>query len=497
MSHTIAAISSGLTASGIGIVRISGPEAFRVLGRIFVPPEKIRKAGKGGKSETSGKCLHVEKDPKAVLESEDHSSGIDFDNCGSLSSWKPNTVHYGYIADSTGVIDECLVLYLPGPHTYTTEDTAEIDCHGGPYVMQRVLHAALNAGALLAEPGEFTKKAFLGGRIDLSEAEAVMDVIRSKSEDALKSSISQLSGAVKNKITELRTEIMDELAYIEAALDDPEHYDLTGYPEELLAKIIPIENEVQALAASYSAGRVIREGIATAIIGKPNAGKSSLLNYLSGSERAIVTDIPGTTRDVVEEQVRFGGLFLRVMDTAGIRDTGDAVEKIGVGRALKAADEADLVFLVIDGSEPLGTEDRKLLAYTADKRTVVILNKNDLHHAVSAEDIRAYTEAPVVQISAKMETGADDLQKCVRDMYEKGGFHFNEEVMITSERQHEALVAAAHSLALVRESIANGLPEDFFSIDLMDAYRSLGKIIGEDVGDDLVNTIFSKFCMGK
>ncbi len=457
MNDTIAAIASGMTASGIGIIRISGPEAFVVLGRIFHP----RKKG------------------DRVVE------------------WAANTIHYGHIHEKEEIIDECLVMAMRAPHTYTTEDTIEINCHGGPFVMNRILQLVLRAGARLAEPGEFTKRAFLGGRMDLTEAEAVMDVISAKNEDALKSSMHQLSGSVRERIISLREKIMDELAYIEAALDDPEHYDLTGYPEQLTEKLCLIQEEVQTLLHSYDEGRIVRDGLMTVILGKPNAGKSSLLNALSGEERAIVTDIEGTTRDVLEENVNIGGVTLRLLDTAGIRDTQDQIEKIGVKRAKKSAEDADLILTVLDSSRSLDQNDEDILRMINGRRAIILLNKSDLPAVLYEKDIRQYCNAPVISISAKRHEGIALLGNAIRSMFFAGKLHLNEEVMITNTRHKKALEEALYSLKMVRQSICDQMPEDFYSIDLMDAYRTLGSIIGEEVDDDLVNTIFAKFCMGK
>ncbi len=457
MSDTIAAIASGITASGIGIIRISGPEAFGVLSSIFQP----RKNG------------------------------------DRVVDWAANTIHYGHIYDGEEKIDECLVLAMRAPHTYTTEDTIEIDCHGGPFVMNRILQTVLKNGAHPAEPGEFTKRAFLGGRIDLSEAEAVMDVISAKNEDALKTSLSQLSGSVKQKIVHLRSELMDELAYIEAALDDPEHYDLTGYPTVLKEKLQPIMQKISILLDTYDEGKIIREGLKTVILGKPNAGKSSLLNAITGEERAIVTDIEGTTRDVLEETVNIGGITLRLMDTAGIRDTNDKIENIGVERAKKYASEADFILTVIDASRDLDQNDEEILNLIREKQAIILLNKSDLEQIVTEDQIKEYCDKTILSISAKQENGIEKLSSTIRGLFFKGEIKSNEEVYITNARHKDALQSANNSLRLVVRSIEDEMPEDFYSIDLMDAYASLGSIIGEEVDEDLVNTIFAKFCMGK
>lgn len=472
-SDTIAAIASGMTASGIGIVRISGPEAFSVLARVFRPAKEA-----------------------------------------DVLAYPTNTIHYGHIVTGEETIDECLVIILRGPRTYTTEDTVEIDCHGGPYVMRQVLNAVLDAGARLAEPGEFTKRAFLGGRIDLSEAEAVMDVISSKSRDALKSSLRQLGGSVRREITHLREMIMDELAFIEAALDDPEHYELDNYGDTLKEHLLPAFESLQKLQATYSEGRLIREGILTVILGKPNAGKSSLLNLLCGTDRAIVTEIEGTTRDVLEETVSLGGLTLRIRDTAGIRNARDRVEEIGVGKAKENAADADLILAVFDSSREPDENDLEILSLIRDKNAIVLLNKSDLPPVLTADRLSSLLKSEsisnhqdeignehqipsVLTISARSGEGLDTLEQTIRKMFFSGQLSFNEEVMITNARQKAACDTALQSLNMVFETIRAGLPEDLYAVDLMDAYRSLGEIIGEEVEDDLVNTIFSKFCMGK
>ena len=457
MKDTIAAIASGLTASGIGIVRISGPEAFVVLERIF------RFA----------------------------------DNRKKMSEMKPNTIHYGFIYDENEKLDEVLVMLMRAPHTYTAEDTAEIDCHGGIYVMQRILSLVLRNGARLAEPGEFTKRAFLNGRIDLTEAEAVMDVIASGSDDALKSSLLQLGGSVRRVIEDARERIISEAAFIEAALDDPEHMDLDGYPEALYERMRALKEELLAFAGTFDQGKILREGIATVILGKPNAGKSSLLNCLTGEERAIVTEIAGTTRDTLEENVRLGGMMLRIADTAGIRSTDDVIEKIGVERALRKAEHADLILALFDSSLPLTGEDEEILRFIEHKKALVLLNKTDLAPVTTAAELSARVHKPVIEISAKKGEGINALEKSVRELFFSGGLRLNEQAVMTNVRHKEAVTEAAKSLSFVMESIENGMPEDFYTVDLMDAYASLGKIIGEEVGDDIVDAVFSRFCMGK
>ena len=403
-------------------------------------------------------------------------------------------------------MDEVLLMVMKGPRSYTTEDTVEINCHGGVRMVRKILEIVIQHGARTAEPGEFTKRAFLNGRIDLSQAEAVADVISARNEYALKNSMEQLGGALSRRVKELRAQILYEIARIESALDDPEHISLDGYSDELLEKIGIISSEIEGLIRSADDGKVITEGIKTVILGKPNAGKSSLMNVLIGQERAIVTDVAGTTRDTLEEHIDLQGISLNVVDTAGIRDTEDVVERIGVERARKAAREGDLLIYVVDGSTPLDENDEEIMALIrrdpsvdefVDKKVIVLLNKTDLKICVEKEDLEQLTGRRVIPISAKEEQGIDDLTDEIRRMFFHGELKFNEEVYITNVRHKEALHDALESLNMVRNSIIQGLPEDFYSIDLTDAYENLGKIVGESVGDDVVNEIFAKFCMGK
>ena len=454
--ETIAAIATAMSNSGIGIIRISGPEAFEVADRIFV-----RKNGR------------------------------------SLKEEKANTIHYGFIQDGNDRLDEVLVMVMKAPHSYTAEDTVEIDCHGGIFMVKKILELVIKSGARAAEPGEFTKRAFLNGRIDLSQAEAVMDVIQAKNEYALKSSVSQLSGAVSKKIKELREQVLYEIAFIESALDDPEHISLDGYGEKLLPELEDWLKKVKHLLALADNGEVMTEGVKTVILGKPNAGKSSLMNVLIGEDRAIVTEIAGTTRDTLEENIYLHGISLNVVDTAGIRETEDAVEKIGVTRARTAAESADLIIYVVDGSRPLDENDEEIMEFIRDKKAVVLLNKTDLNMVVTKEELEEKSSRRVIPISAKEQTGVEDLEEAIKSMFYQGEIGFNDEVYITNIRHKEALENTVKSLEMVKQSVLDGMPEDFYSIDLMDAYSQLGLIIGEEVGEDLVNEIFSKFCMGK
>ena len=501
-SDTIAAVASGMTASGIGIIRISGPEAFSILEKVFRPKRGANVREYKGNTVHYGHIVRGGS-VRGDTVSGGTVSGSTVDGTvidGSLrgSTVTDDTVSSGTVTGGT-VIDECLVTIFRAPHSYTAEDTAEINTHGGVFVMQRVLDTVLSAGARAAEPGEFTKRAFLNGRIDLTEAEAVMDVISAKSDDALVSSLLQLSGSVRRRIEGLREKIMDELAFIEAALDDPEHYELSDYGETMLAHLAPVAAALRHLSGSFGEGHLIREGILTVILGKPNAGKSSLLNALSGEDRAIVTEIEGTTRDILEEQVRLGALSLRVIDTAGIRDAADRIEQIGIGRAKEYASRADLILALFDAATALDENDRGILELIKDKRAILLLNKSDLAPVTTPEMLQAVSgkETQVLTISAKDGSGLKELEEAVRALFFSGGLRMNEEAVITSARHKQAIDAALASYALLEESVRSGMPEDVYAIDLTDMYKRLGEVIGEDIGDDLADAIFSRFCMGK
>ena len=462
-SDTIAAISTALSSSGIGIVRISGDDAVAVADRVFRSP--------------SGK---------------------------KLADQKSHTIHYGHIYDGEKAIDEVLVMLMRGPRSFTTEDTVEINCHGGVFVVKKVLELVVSQGARLAEPGEFTKRAFLGGRMDLSQAEAVMDLIQSQNEYALEASVRQLKGNVSEEIGRMRSQIIYEIAFIESALDDPEHISLDGYEDRLLPLVRELKDSMDRLIRSFENGRQMTEGIKTVIIGKPNAGKSSILNLLAGEERAIVTDIAGTTRDVLEENIVLEGISLRLLDTAGIRETEDVVESIGVERALKHAKDADLILYVADASAGLDDNDRNILEAVKGKEVIALLNKTDRDDVDDtildqlSQQIQEYIPGQqCISFSAKERTGLSQLTKQVSDIFFAGRVSFNDQIYITNVRHKDLLKDALHSMEMVEQSVLDGMPEDFYSIDLMGAYESLGAIIGEEVGDDLVNEIFHRFCMGK
>ena len=457
ITDTIAAISSAAGNSGIGIIRVSGDEAIEVVDKIFRPANKNKK----------------------------------------LANVESHTVHYGHIMDGDKTLDQVLVIVMKNPHSYTGEDTVEIDCHGGMLILKKVLDLVLKNGARPAEPGEFTKRAFLNGRIDLSQAEAVMDLINSKNDFALNSSIEQLKGGVSDAIKDIRKDIIYHIAFIESALDDPEHISLDGYDEEITEMLNENINKISKLVNSFDNGRIMKEGIKTVILGKPNAGKSSLLNLMLGEDRAIVTDIEGTTRDTLEENINFNGLSLKIIDTAGIRDTEDLVERIGVNKAKEIAKEGDLIIYVVDGSRELDDNDREIIKLINDKQAIILVNKSDMDTVINIDELKKDSNRDVILFSAKNGEGMDQLEEEIRNMFYSGKVTYNDQVYITNARHKEALENALESLKQVKNSVDAGMPEDFYSIDLMDAYTDLGLIIGESVEDDLVNEIFSKFCMGK
>jgi len=473
-TDTIAAIATAMSEAGIGIIRISGPDAASIGSILYRTPKK---------------------------------------NKTDIALWNPGTIRFGYIVetDEDGqetLIDEVMLSWMKSPHSYTTEDTVEINTHGGMFLMNRILALVLGAGARMAEPGEFTKRAFLGGRIDLARAEAVMDLISSRNEFARKTSAAQLAGSVSTKVKELREKILYEIAFIESALDDPENYTLEGYTDRLMDTCRYLEKEMRTLLSHADEGRILREGIRTAIVGRPNVGKSSLLNYLAGEERAIVTEIEGTTRDTLSESVRVGGVLLHLTDTAGIRQTDDKVEQIGVHRAQQALDRAELILFVIDSSRKLSVEDEEIAEriidnLKEDKKCILLMNKTDLSSEATQKQVeelftdRGSACPPLLFCSLQTGEGMQELGAFISELFHTGEIAEKNEIFLVNLRHQDAVKEALESIVLVEDSIENGMSEDFFSIDLMNAYRVLGTILGEAVEDDLVEEIFSKFCLGK
>ena len=469
-SDTICAIATAMSDAGIGIIRVSGPRAVEICDKVYVSAGKKH----------------------------------------NLLEHKPNTITYGYIVDESfqeenQIVDEVMISFMKAPHSYTREDVIEINSHGGMLVMNQILELLLKSGCRLAEPGEFTKRAFLNGRIDLTKAEAIMDVISAQNNFALEASRNQLQGKIYSKIKALREKIIYQMAFIESALDDPENYDLTGFSDKLDGIIAEVIDEIGHMISTADEGKIRKDGIKTVIVGKPNAGKSSLLNTLTGDDRAIVTDIAGTTRDIIEETVRLGDIVLHLIDTAGIRNTDDIIEKIGVDKAKSMVQEAELVLYILDSTSEIDDEDGDIIDLCKNKKTIVLLNKDDLSDEIKiTEDIvrMRFSDAsndnlPIIKTSMLKGNGIDDLKKAVSDLFLNGEIVPKQELYITNLRHKALLQNAYDSLKLVRDSISKDLSEDFYTVDLNDAYASLGEIIGEEVGDDLVEEIFSKFCMGK
>nr|WP_330370808.1 tRNA uridine-5-carboxymethylaminomethyl(34) synthesis GTPase MnmE [Butyrivibrio proteoclasticus] len=467
---TICAIATAMSDAGIGIIRVSGPMALEICDKIYVSAAK------------------------------EHN----------LYKHKANTITYGYIVDNSlpeenQIIDEVMISFMKAPHSYTREDVIEINSHGGMLIMNQILQLLLKNGCRIAEPGEFTKRAFLNGRIDLTKAEAIMDVISAQNNFALEASRNQLQGKIYKKIKSLREKIIYQMAFIESALDDPENYDLTGFSDKLDIIISDIMSEIGHMIDTADEGKIRKDGIKTVIVGKPNAGKSSLLNTLTGDERAIVTDIAGTTRDIIEETVRLGDIVLHLIDTAGIRNTEDVIEKIGVDKAKSMIQEAELVLYILDSTAEIDDEDNDIIDLCKNKKTIVLLNKDDLSDEIKITDdiVRmrfsdtSNYNLPIIKTSMLKGNGIDDLKKAVSDLFLNGEIVPKQELYITNLRHKALLQDSFDSLQLVRNSIEQGLSEDFYTVDLNDAYASLGEIIGEEVGDDLVEEIFSKFCMGK
>ncbi len=452
---TIAAIVTSSTNSGVSIIRVSGPDAL----------EKVSP-------------LIQSKTPTNL--------------------WKSHSIHYGYIVDNhKNPVDEVLILYMKGPKSYTREDVVEIHCHGGMVCCREILKIIFKQNIRPAEPGEFTKRAFLNGRIDLTQAEAVMDLISAKNQYARMSGVTRLKGRMKDKVREIDHRILDDVAFIEAGLDDPEHIDMSEFSQEFPSHLSDYMEQIQQMLDHYEEGRLIKEGIQTVILGRPNVGKSSFLNQLLGEDRAIVTDVPGTTRDMIEEDVMIQDVCLHIIDTAGIHETEDQVEKIGIERAKKSMEEADLCLLILDQSSPLTKEDLDLMDLIRDKKSLVLLNKNDLDAKMTMEEIQKYWSSDILSVSSRTGLGVEAFGTHIRKMFHLDQLSFNEEIFIGNERQKTCLNEALEALSLVEEGIKNGVGEDFLSIDLINAHENLKKLMGEQVDDELIETIFSKFCMGK
>lgn len=473
---TITGIASGM-GGGIGIIRVSGENAFSVVGEIF----RTKKFLDLNEEKEKTSCMKKELwDKNYFLEKDSH------------------TIHYGFIVEDSGsILDEVMVLLMKAPKSYTCEDVIEIDSHGGAYLVQKILQLLLRHGARLAEPGEFTKRAFLNGRIDLSQAEAVMKMISSKNEFALESAVNQLEGRVSKYIETIRQELLHHMGYIEAALDDPEHYDLENFSDELYKIVEEKIDSLKEVLERFENGRMKSEGINTVIVGKPNVGKSSLMNLLLDEERAIVTNIAGTTRDILEETVQIGNLMLNLIDTAGIHETGDIVESLGVEKAMEYLNQADFIIFVVDVSKPLEDADEKIISLLSGKNGIILLNKSDLNVCIKKEDLTKKIGWSCISFSNKTGDGLQKLEDYITSSFLKGDISYNDQIYLTSVRHREAVEDAIQSLEQVLTTIQDGMPEDFYMVDLMDAYQKLGLINGETASEDLINKIFSEFCMGK
>ena len=455
---TIAAISTAIGVGGIGIIRVSGKEAISIVNKIF------RAANK-----------------KSLMEVDSH------------------TITYGHIISQSGkVLDEVLIMLMKAPKTFTKEDVIEINCHGGPIPLNAVLMEVINAGARLADSGEFTKRAFLNGRIDLSQVEAIMDIIEAKTELSLSQAIGQLEGNLSKRIKAYQDTLIQIIARIEVSIDYPEYDQDEPITSDFEGELRALNNELGELLKTADTGKMIREGVKTAIVGRPNVGKSSLLNALLEENKAIVTDIPGTTRDVVEAYLNIDGIPYQLLDTAGIRETEDIVEQIGVERSKSSIEEADLVLMLVDSHVGLIDKDREILDQVKGKHVIYVLNKSDLESNIPQEILEEYfNNGKVIRISAKVQTGLNELKQAMKQVVMKGEAQVNNGATISNQRQKQALINAIKSLEKVIEAIEMGLPEDCLAIDLHDAFGHLGMIVGESIKEEIINQLFSRFCLGK
>ncbi len=457
IDDTIAAIATAPGEAGIGIIRISGPKALETANKIFTAAKK-------------------DTDLK--------------DNNRRLV--------YGHIKDDEAVVDEVLISYMKGPHTFTREDIIEINCHGGFIAVRKILELVLRSGARIADRGEFTKRAFLNGRIDLSQAEAIMDIITAKTSASFEAAQKQLEGNLSSFVNEIRQILKMDLARLVVAIDFPEEDEPEVTYAELKSDLIICKSKITDLINSFDKGKIIRDGLKTVIVGKPNVGKSSLLNAILNESRAIVTEVPGTTRDIIEEYISLGGIPLKIVDTAGIRETDDIVEKIGVQRSRESFDSADLIIMMLDSSKPLTDEDTHILEMMKDKKALILINKTDLPAVFTDEDIKHYAgESPIIRISALEKRGIDLIEKEIEKMVYDGKLTSDNDIMITNARHKASLEKSLEACSDGLSGIENSLEMDILEIDFNNAWSSLGHITGDTVSEDLLDTIFKEFCIGK
>ena len=455
---TIVGVSTAPGIGGIGIIRMSGKDSFKILDKIFVPKSKQE-----------------------------------------IQDIKGYSIKYGHIVDGNNTIDEVLVSYFKAPKSYTTENMCEINSHGGNVVVKKILELCLKKGAELAEPGEFTKRAFLNGRIDLTQAESVIDVINAKSEKEAKAGIQQLEGSLSKELGKIKQKLIDLMVNIDVSIDYPEYDEIEEVQNNQVSKALDdVEIDLKKLAKSFDNGKILKEGVKTAIIGRPNAGKSSLLNAILKEERAIVTEFEGTTRDTIEEFVTVNGVTLKLIDTAGIRDAQDEVEKIGVSKALKIAKEADLVIAIFDSSKDLSDEDIEILETIKNKKSIILLNKIDLEKVIMKSDERLTSVSEnVIEISAKNYKGLEKLYDKVTEMFDLNEINLDNEVVVTNIRHKDLICKAIDKVKETRDILKNNMPIDIVAIYIKDIMEYLGSITGEVVSEDIINEIFARFCLGK